>query len=413
MKEITMPKLSDTMTEGTMVAWRKVVGARVERGEVVAEVETDKATMELESFASGVLLDIRVVAGQTVPVGTVIGIIGAPEEQPAAGGMAAATAPAPPSASLPETPVPAASPVPPRPAPPARSPAEDVLAAPVVRRRARELGIDLGTVAGSGPGGRILLEDLEPGPSRLRTAGLAPVPSPDVQPGAAIPAIAPGGEPLSRMRAAIARTVSESWRTIPHFSVTVEVRMDVAEQLLHRLRADGQPFSPTALLVRATALALRHFPRLNASLRDDQLIVHPEINVALAVRLDDGLLMPVLRDCAGLQLTEVAQRSRRLVERARHGQLSDSELSGGTFAISNLGMYGIDTFVALILPPMAAVLAVGAVRDGVVAEDRRPVVARLMSLTLSADHRVVDGAYAAEFLQELKHLLEQPDGLAD
>jgi pyruvate dehydrogenase E2 component (dihydrolipoamide acetyltransferase) len=408
MKEITMPKLSDTMTEGTVVVWRKAVGSQVERGEVIAEVETDKATMELEAFASGELLEIRVAAGKTVPVGTVIGLIGTADEKPVA----------PPVSPVPATPPePRAEAVPP-PAPPvpavpvAVESADGVLAAPVVRRRARELGIDLAKLAGSGPGGRILLEDLEPGETRRPPEQPASVPV--VEP--VVPPPAAGGvegEPLSKMRLAIARTVSESWRTIPHFSVTVEVRMDAAERFRQQRSGQTPGLSLTALLIKAAALALREFPRLNASLQNDRLIVHPQINVGIAVRREDGLLVPVLRECAALSLAETAQRTAQLVERARNGQLSQTELSGGTFAISNLGMYGVHSFVALILPPMAAVLAVGAVRDGVVVEQQQLMAARLLSLTLSADHRLADGAYAAEFLQYLKSVLEQPERLAD
>ncbi|MHB8708122.1 MAG: dihydrolipoamide acetyltransferase family protein, partial [Desulfuromonadales bacterium] len=298
---------------------------------------------------------------------------------------------------------------------PAESAADrDVPAAPVVRRRAREFGIDLADVTGSGPDGRILLEDLKPstaGESKVAKAkGAAREESPaEVLSGKEPPQEA---QEQSRMRAAIARTVTDSWQTIPHFSVTAEIRMDAAEQLRQQLKADGIAVSMTALLVKATALALASFPRLNASLRGKQEVLHPEINMGIVVRRDEGLLVPVLRDCGGLSLAAVAERAARLVDRARHGQLSDTELSGGTFAISNLGMYQVHSFVALILPPMAAVLAVGAVRDAVIVEDGRPVVAKLLSLTLSADHRLVDGAYAAEFLQSVRSLLEKPGPLA-
>lgn len=416
MKEITMPKLSDTMLEGTVVVWRKAVGAQVERGEVIAEVETDKATMELEAFASGVLLEIRVEAGKTVPVGTVIGVIGAAGEQPvitpAISVAALAAAPSPSATEPSPVAVPPVQPPPVQPPPlPAGSGEEEVLAAPVVRRRARELGIDLSAVTGSGPGGRILLEDLVPVEQQPAARELLPereikeIPEGE---GAARP---PAAQPLSRMRAAIARTVSESWRTIPHFSVTVEVRMDAAGQLLRQFKEAGTPVTLTALLVRAAALTLGRFPRLNASFREAGMVSHPDINIGIVTRRDDGLLVPVLRGCGDLPLAETANRLAQLVERARHGQLSDNELTGGTFAISNLGMFGVHSFVALILPPMAAVLAAGAVRDGVVARDGQPVVAQVLSLTLSADHRLVDGVYAAEFLQDVKQLLEDPDKL--
>jgi len=417
MKEITMPKLSDTMTEGSVVLWRKAVGAQVQRGEVIAEVETDKATMELEAFASGTLLEIRVEAGTTVPVGTVIGLIGEEGERPIARDVVQSKMPTEPA---PETETKAKFPPPESVSP---GSADDVFAAPVVRRRARELGIDVNAVIGSGPGGRILLADLKPAATeeeretRWKSKAEKVKERPDGMSDLAAMKDAQAATPettqvLSRMRMAIARTVSESWRTIPHFSVTAEVRMDTAERFRDRLKEDGSDVSITALLVKATAQALTGFPRLNASLQEAQLVVHPEINIGVVVRRDDGLLVPVLRDCANLSLTETAQRTSQLVDRARNGQLSHTELSGGTFAISNLGMYQVHSFVALILPPMAAVLAVGAVRDGVIAEAGQPIVARLLSLTLSADHRVVDGVYAAEFLQQLKLLLETPERLA-
>ena len=400
MYEITMPKLSDTMTEGTLVSWLKAVGDQVERGELVAEVETDKATMELEAFAEGVLLEIKAQPGDTVAVGTVIGIIGKAEEKPN-------------QKTEPTTEKKAEEKeIQPQPeeqqAEPAAAGDKEMQAAPVIRQRAKALGIDLATVLGSGPDGRIMLEDLE----RPKSAAAG---SPGAETKAKTQAARPEEEerPLSRMRAAIARTVTESWRTIPHFSVTAEVRMDEAEALRGRYKEDGAAVSVTALLLRASALALKKHPGLNASLRNERIIIHPEINIGIVVGLDDGLLVPVLKGCGELTLEEIAQRAKQLVERARNRQLSDKELSGGTFAISNMGMYQVQSFNALIQPPMAAMLAVGAVRDGVIVQDGRPAVARLMSLTLSIDHRLVDGAHAAEFLQSVKQLLEKPDGLKE
>jgi len=442
MKEISMPKLSDTMTEGAVVAWQKAVGDRVERGDVLAEVETDKATMELEAFASGTLLEIRVPAGETVPVGTVIGVIGEQGEQLKASAVATvqpqpATEPAvevsadPSAAAALEPADKSQQPGAKEQAPPADSAAADgVLAAPIVRRFAKQLGIDLVTVRGSGPGGRILLDDLtavpaennaatgEPGADLPTEAPDRPAEAPVRKPGKAAALETPGlasavAQPLTRMRAAIARTVSESWRTIPHFSVTVEVRMEAAERFRRELKAAGTQASMTALLIMAAAQALRKFPQLNASLQDTTVIVHPEVNIGIVTRTDGGLLVPVLRDCGSLSLAEVADRVAQLVDRARQGHLSDTELTGGTFAVSNLGMYEVHSFVALILPPMAAVMAIGATRDAVVAEAGRAVVTRILSLTLSADHRLVDGVYAAEFLGEVKHLLEQPEALAE
>lgn len=431
MKEITMPKLSDTMTEGAVVSWRKEKGATVARGDVIAEVETDKATMELEAFASGILLEIRVEAGETVPVGTVIGLIGDEGEEPPARKDETEQAekeqpkekekPENEKRSEKEEPEQEAKPELHEPVGEKENPAAEeaaapgeVRAAPVVRRRARELGIDLEAVTGSGPGGRVLLEDLEAAESGA-TPGEEAAAQKQQEHGMET---SRGGEaveakPLSRMRAAIARTVSDSWRSIPHFSVTVDVCMDAAERLRESLKKDGRKVSITALLVKASAKALAKFPRLNASLKEERLVIHQHVNIGLVTRRDDGLLVPVLRDCTELSLADIALRTTQLVDRARQGQLSDTEMSGGTFAISNMGMYGIHSFVALILPPMTAVLAVGSVRDAVVAEGGEPVVSRMMLLTLSADHRIVDGVYVAEFLQQLKSFLEEPDGLKE
>jgi len=415
--DIIMPKLSDTMTEGKLGAWKKSVGDQVERGDVIAEVETDKAVMELEAFTSGVLLEQRVKPGELVAVGTVIGIVGAPGES-AAPGTAIPEAPvvAAPSAEPALAPAPApvpdeTAPQPPRPAP---TEAEDLQqkAAPVVRRHARELGIDLGQVTGSGPGGRVLLEDLQRF-SGVMLAGEVtreePLPLSDEEPvSPEVPQLEGGVVPLSRMRAAIARTVTEAWRTIPHFFVTVEIQMDEVEEVRRELKESGSPLSINDMIVKGTAMALARFPMLNASFSNEQIVSHDEINIGMAVSLPDGLLVPVIRGCQALSLKEIAVQSRRLVERARSGRLSEAEMSGGTFTISNMGMFDVAEFAAVIHPPQAAILAVGSVYDGIVVKDGQPVVARLARMTLSADHRLVDGAYAARFLKELKRILKKP-----
>jgi pyruvate dehydrogenase E2 component (dihydrolipoamide acetyltransferase) len=271
-------------------------------------------------------------------------------------------------------------------------------AAPVVRRRARELGIDLATVTGSGPGGRILLEDLERYTAQPAPAAVSPPP-------AATPA-PEGGAPLSRMRAAIARTVSEAWRTIPHFSVTMAI--DMAEEVRRELKASGTPVSLNDMVIKAASLALAKFPLINASFTGEAIVTHYEINIGIAVSLPDGLLVPVIKGCGKLSLKEIAQESRRLVGSARSGRISETDITGGTFSISNLGMYGVKQFFAVIHPPQAAILAVGAVNDVVALQNAQPQAARMMEVTLSADHRIVDGAYAAGFLQELKQVLENP-----
>lgn len=416
--EITMPKLSDTMTEGRFGSWRKGVGERVERGEVIAEIETDKAVMELEAFATGILLEQRAVAGDLIPVGAVIGLIGVPGE--AAGAAVAAPTLVPPEIGperimAPEPPHTVVRTV--------EHPPEQ--AGPVVRRRAREMGIDLALVAGSGPGGRILLEDLERfsgvsiGPVEVSPrddAEAEPSPSPVVlaPEEAATATVHQGGAPTgervshSRMRTAIARTVSEAWRTIPHFYLSVEVAMDAAEEVRRELRLSGGSMSVNDLVIKASALALVSYPLVNASLAGDSTELHHEINIGIAVALPDGLLVPVLQGCNGLGLKEIAARTPALVARARNGQLSATELLGATFTISNLGMYGINSFAAVIHPGQAAILAVGTMRDCPVAKNGVVTIGKVLTLTLSADHRILDGAYAAEFLREVKTILETP-----
>ena len=415
--EITMPKLSDTMTEGRFGSWRKNIGDRVERGEVVAEIETDKAVMELEAFASGILLEQRAVAGDVLAVGTVIGLIGAPGEVTSA--PTAEASPLIPSGLGPER-IRDAEPAVPV-APPQPGAAHTEQAAPVVRRRARELGIDLSLVPGSGPGGRILPEDLE------RFSGVsfgAQVPvEPEPVPAAAARNLTPEENvssrihqgalpsretvPHSRMRSAIIKTVDEAWRTIPHFYLTVEVAMDAAEEVRRELRLTGS-ISPNDLVIKAAAQALGKYPLANASFTEEGTVMHREVNIGIAVALPDGLLVPVLKGCEGLSLKEIAARTPALVARARNGQLSATELLGATFTISNLGMYGVNAFAAVIHPGQAAILAVGTLRECVVARGGTPAIGKVMSLSLSADHRLLDGAYAAQFLGEIKTILETP-----
>lgn len=418
--EITMPKLSDTMTEGRLVAWKKSLGDRVERGEIIAEVETDKATMELEAFAAGVLTEIRVKPGEMVPVGTVIGLVGEGGEPPvavAAPPSEAAPVPdnwQPPPESPPSEPM-AARDVPERllEVPPDAGSAPEHLpppvgdgekASPLVRRLAREKGIDLRDVKGSGPEGRILQEDLEGFLGKQveeKVEVERKTPTPEMS-------SLQGKQPLSRMRAAIARTVAEAWRTIPHFTVTVAVDMGEAEEVRRELKEAGSPVSINDLIVKACALALAKFPLVNASYMADGIVFHDGINIGIAVSLDDGLLVPIIGGCQSLTVKEIAARSREMVERARSGRITERELSGGTFTISNLGMYGVEEFMAVIHPPQGAILAVGAILDEAVVRDGQVTAGRRMRMTLSADHRLLDGAYAAKFLAELKHTLENP-----
>lgn len=475
MNEIVMPKLSDTMTEGRLVSWKKRVGETVTRGEVIAEVETDKANMELEAYVSGELLEIRVQTGDLVPVGTVIALIGKAGEKVA--GAAQQSAPVPhvePEPARPQEEAPAKPPAAPKPEPsggepessaaeppavkeakpgtavdlappegekqapaapprpgaeesqPAAEPKEPYRpesppeggaptaeittgagrekAAPVVRRRARELGIDLAQVQGSGPEGRILLTDLELQEKEPAPVGQTPQATAEAAP-------APQGEgprPMSRLRSAVARTVTESWHNIPHFTVTVDVEMDEAEAVRRQLKQGGMPVSVNDLIVKAVAMALSQFPQMNASFTPEGLQFHSDINIAIAVGMSDGVLMPVLSACQKRSLLDIAQEAKRLVERARSGSLSEQEMRGGTFSISNLGMFGVGSFSAIIYPSQSGVLAVGTVSE--VARVNSGVLnsTKVMKVTLSADHRVVDGAYAAQFLAGLKEILENP-----
>lgn len=404
--DITMPKLSDTMTEGRLVSWKKSVGERVERGEIIAEVETDKATMELEAFASGILVEQRAKPGELVAVGTVIGVIGAAgeahspaEEKPApppdTTWQPAAAEPAPGDVpervmELPEEKAVVA---------PAVERGEIEKASPAVRRMAREWGIDLHLVTGSGPEGRILQEDLERFAAQERKPAAA-------ESGSAAPA--GEAEPLSRMRSAIARVTTQSWHSIPHFYETIEIDMKEAGEIVRELKGGGSAVSYNDLVIKASAMALGKFPKLNASFVSDGVVVHRTVNIGIAVAVDDGLQVPVLKGCEGLALREIALQAPRLAERARSGKITQEEISGGTFSITNLGMYGIDDFAAVILPPQAAILAVGAVADRPAVRDGHLTVARTMRVTLSCDHRIVDGAYAAQFLGELRRILENP-----
>ena len=409
--EITMPKLSDTMEEGTLVSWKKSVGEKVKRGDIIAEIETDKANMDLEAFVSGVLLETLVKPGEVVPVGTVIALVGEAGEKPAAK----------PPVEPERKPVEVEQPKPPeikaalpeeeKKAEKTEKVAVDISgeekASPLVRRMAREKGVDLGQVKGTGPEGRILREDLEKYLETPEKAGKEGI----VEPPEAISEAAGAEgkvEPFTRMRKAIARSVVASWRTIPHFAVSISVDMGAAEAMQRSLREAGVSVSINDLIIKASAMTLRKHPRLNASFSEDGTVLYPQINIGIAVSVEGGLLIPVVENSDILSLKELAAKSRDLVERARQGKISEPEISGGTFTVSNLGMFGVAEFSAIIYPNQAAVLAVAAIHDSVVVREGRVVPARMMQATLSADHRLVDGTDAARFLSDLKKNLENP-----
>ncbi len=429
--EITMPKLSDTMEEGTILKWRVAEGDPVRRGEIIAEVETDKAAMEMESFVDGVVAELRVAEGETVPVGTVLALLegkgekkesspGAPEttgkgkektpsavkEKVAEKGEKKKAGPKPAEMeeeaaeeeSAADEEIRTSRTSQPREAPLTveEEPGPSLRAAvsPAARRLAEERGVDLARVRGSGPGGRIVLADVE--------GKAAPAP----------PALAPregdaagkGGKKSVKIRRLVARKMVESWQSIPHFFVTIAVDMSDAIRFRKDLGVTVNDF-----VVAAAARSLREHPWVNSLWQDGEAVEQEPINIALAVATERGLYNPVLRDCGGLALKEVSRRGRELAERAHGGRLKPEDLEGGTFTISNMGMLGVESFSAIITPPQAAVLAVGTVKGEVVVDEQgEPGIATMLRLTLSADHRILDGADAAEFLATLKSYLEAP-----
>jgi len=435
--KVVLAKLSPTMEEGTIVKWTKKEGDPVKQGDVLAEIETDKANMEMEAQGSGVLRKILVPAGGKAPVGSLIGVIAEPNEDiskmvasaaPAATPAPPAPAAPPPQAqqpppqpqtqaqTAPAAPQPAAaapSPAPgPRPVPaPAAVEGGRVRASPLARSMAAHRNIPLDAVAGSGPGGRIIKRDIE---SWAGAPTAAPARSPAAPAAPAGPTITPGEEiPVSNMRHVIAKRLAESMFTAPHFYVTVEIDMDAAVELREQLqRGEELKVSYNDLVVKACAKALTRFPLVNASWMGDKIATHGEVHVGVAVAIPDGLITPVVRNADRKSLLEISLEVKDLATRARERKLKPEEFTGSTFTISNLGMFGVTEFTAIINPPESAILAVGAVqRVAVVDEDDSVRPGHRMKVTLSSDHRVVDGAMAAQFLGEVRRLLENPVSL--
>ena len=395
------------MHEGTLVRWLKAEGASVQNGEAIAEIETDKAVVEFESYASGVLSKILISEGTTVPVGQVIAVVGAEGEVVAdlAPPRAPVADPAPPESAV----APAAATVEARPFDSGNgsAPPPEVRASPVARKLAQERGIDLTQLVGTGPGGRITKDD-------VLGARVAPVTAAAAPKAVAPAAPARGGElvPLSRMRQQIARVTVRSKQEKPHFYVSSEIdmteAMDLRRKVNETLEADGVRVTVNDLIIKACVEALRRHPKFNATLEGDGIRFNEAINVGVAIAEEDGLIVPALMDCAGKSLRNIAVASKDLADRARNGTLRPQEYTGGTFAISNLGMFDVSSFVAIIHPPQTAVLAVGTVAKKPVVRDDEIAVAQMMTATLSADHRVVDGAEGAEFIVDVKRLLESP-----
>ena len=451
---VVMPQLGYDMREGTVVRWIKQEGDEVVANEVIAEIETDKAVVEFKPTTGGVLRRIIAGEGEAVPVGQLIAVIGdadealpddlagpstAPEAEPEAA-PAAPPAPAPAAADAPAGEV-RASPIARRlarergvdlariagtgpggrvveadvlaAADAARAAAEAgrILASPLARRLARENSLDLEGVRGSGPGGRIVEADVNAAVA-ARAAAPEPAPTSAPEPGAALE----GAEraELSRMRQAIARVTSDSKQQAPHFYVAVDVDMTAAMALRRDINDElpsSSRVSVNDLIVKASALAIGKHPKFNSFFRGDHLQMNPSINVGIAIALESGLIVPGIPECENRTLAQIAAASRDLINRANNGTLQAEEYAGTTYSVSNLGMFDVDSFTAIIFPPHAAILAVGAVKEQPVARDGQLAIAEMMKATLSVDHRVADGAEAAQFLMEIKRLLEKPVSL--
>ena len=401
---VVMPQMGYDMREGTVVRWYKQEGDTVDRGEVIADIETDKATVEFEAYTGGVLGRIVAEAGVAIPVGELIAIITEPGESvPEVAAPAASPAPAAPS-----TPAPApAAAEPEPPAAPASAPDGGVRASPIARRLARERGIDLSLVTGTGPNGRITERDVE----NYQAAPAAPEPAP-----APAVAAAPSDSriDLSRMRQTIARVTSDSKSTTPHFYVTAEIDMGKAMALRRDVNDESDPnnrVSVNDLMVKACALALSKHPKFNSFFRGDHLEVHGAMNIGIAIALESGLILPGVSNCESKSLLQIAAATKDLIARANSGTLRNEEYSSTTFSISNMGMFDVESFTAIIYPPHAAILAVGSVKQQPVVRDGEIAVGTMMKATLSTDHRVADGAEAAQFLMGIKRVLENPVSL--
>jgi len=492
-KQIRMPKLSDTMEEGRLIAWRKKVGDPVKRGEVLAEIETDKADMEFEAYTEGTLAQIVVEAGATVPVGTLIAVLRLPgeSEDAVAAAAAAAAQPQAPARAPEARPAQAPASAPPRPAPaPARAPAtapartmpaaprvelppappgervaatyasddDRIRATPRARRLAEERSIDLSEVTGSGPGGAILIADLEAYLAQLEgqppdAEGVRATPlalkmaserGTDLE---AVKGSGPGGRitksdllshwkreqahsrereavlyrgtlQLSQKRKALIRNMVRSKAEAPHFYIQMDVATEALRDLRDALNRDAGEKRPrltyTHLMLKAAALALERHPHVNATYRSDEndIALYDAINIGLAVDVQDELVAPTVKDCQGRTVWQLAEEANSLIQRARMRKLQPADYADGTFTISNLGMFGVDRFYAIITPPQSSILSVSAIAERPVVREGRIEIGQVTTLGLSVDHRVIDGVRAAQFLAEIKRLLEAPRELA-
>jgi pyruvate dehydrogenase E2 component (dihydrolipoamide acetyltransferase) len=421
--DLTMPRLSDTMEEGTVGRWLKAEGETIQKGEVIAEIQTDKANMELEAFQGGVLQRILVQEGGTVAIGEPIAVIGSADG--GTDGQSPRDEARAPDAAATASPAEAPEPEPGRPSSPsadgegASAPARPegrLKASPAARRIAQELGLDLGSVRGSGPHGRIVREDVQraasaqpaaPPPTIAQPEPPAPAPAAVAQPAAA--SVEGELQSLTRVQAIIAQRMLESKTQVPHFYVSMDIEMSEAMALRQTINALGDvQVSFNDIVVKGCALALAAKPLANGAFTPEGFRLRQEINVGVAVATPDSLIVPVVHDADKKPLRTIAAETRELARKARENKLSPSDLSGGTFTVSNLGMFGVADFVAIINQPESAILAVAAIQQQPVIRGGKIMVGNVMRVTLSADHRILYGSHAAEFLQELKRLLESP-----
>ena len=429
-QDIVMPRLSDSMEEGTILRWLKSAGDQVSLGEELVEIETDKANMVYEAPAGGTLIETLAQEGDTLPIGQVIARVGEAGEKPSGDGAAAKREP---EAAL-EAPTEAPVAAPPTEAHTPAAPSGDgrVKASPLARRIASERGLDLAALSGSGPGGRIVKADVEraiaagPVPAAATVAPPAPLAAPppgapaEPTPGARErPETAKGAvayEDLTKLQQTVARRMAESKATAPHFYLSAEVDMSRAVEARARIKAaaaegDVVP-SFNDLVVKACAIALREHPRANGAYRDGRLELYSRVNVGVAVAAQEALVVPTVFDADQKGLRQIASENRALAQRVREGTVTPPELSGGTFTVSNLGMFGIESFAAVINPPQAGILAVGQITERPVVREGEITTAHLMALNLACDHRILYGADGARFLDRIRGLLEEPLRLA-
>ncbi|GAL96847.1 dihydrolipoamide acetyltransferase component [Acetobacter tropicalis NRIC 0312] len=412
--EVLMPALSPTMTEGTLARWLKKEGDTISSGDVLAEIETDKATMEVEAVDEGILGKILVTEGtQGVPVNATIAIlveegeavpeVAAPQKAASTASKIQETAPAEPAvkaASVPSQTPPALSAV---------GADRKIFASPLAKRIAKQKGLDLAAIKGTGPNGRIVRRDVENASAKPQSA------SPSAPKSGSAGAGSSTSVPHSTMRKVIARRLSEAKSTIPHFYVSVDVELDALMALRSQLNATSPEEGPDAfklsvndMLVKAAAVALKRIPTVNASFTEEAMILHDDVDISIAVSIPDGLITPIVRQADKKSLKQISLETKDLVKRARAGKLKPEEFQGGTFSISNMGMYGVKDFSAIINPPQAAILAIAAGRKQPVVKGNELAIATVMTVTLSVDHRVVDGSVAAEWLSAFRSVVESP-----